>query len=325
MRSLRLADLQRLISQPDFQGWWIQFRAANEALASARAHHRLLVEGAATAGFRSELAQRAAIETLDMAREREDAAAALHSEATDAENAAFQLVSQYEDLRIHVSELWYRLGALEKSLEERRADAARQGAGKKAEEGLRAATRAHQARQEEYERLGARKQDLWERVEATWALQAETSLRVAEQRMRGKRLRSEAEGQLEVTERLKGEAERARAEADRASGQISALRVQVSRHLADAALRFGCAAGEDFLYFRQRDQAGWSFCVALVENGDSYNLEVRPLAVYSVEQKRGVTFLEPARERAATAQEGDQRFEQYFLSGRKGRAPASGA
>jgi len=325
MRPVRLAELQGLISQPDFQDWWVHLRAASQALSSARARHRLTQEDAAMAGFRSELAQRGAVDTLDLAREREDAAAALHSEATDAENAAFQLVSQYEDLRIHVSELWYRLGALEKSLEERRADATRPGAGKKAEEGLRAASRAHQTCQEEYERLSARKQDLWERVEATWTLQAETSLRVAEQRMRGKRLRAEAEVQLEVAERLKAQAGRARAEAEKASGEISALRAQVSRHLADAALRFGCAAGEDFLYFRQRDQAGWSFCVALVDDGDSYNLEVRSLTIYSVDQKRGVTFLEPARERAGSGQEGDQRFEQYFLSGRKGRAPAIGA
>jgi hypothetical protein len=96
----------------------------------------------------------------------------------------------------------------------------------------------------------------------------------------------------------------------------------VARLLAEATTRFGCAAGEDFLYFRQKDQASWAFCLALVEDGESYNVEVRPLAIYSVEQKRGVTFLEPARERAASPDEGDKRFEEYFLSGRKGSRPA---
>jgi len=43
-----------------------------------------------------------------------------------------------------------------------------------------------------------------------------------------------------------------------------------------------------------------------------------------VEQKRGVTFLEPARERPASVDEGDKRFEEYFLQGRKGRASAVG-
>jgi hypothetical protein len=99
----------------------------------------------------------------------------------------------------------------------------------------------------------------------------------------------------------------------------------VARLLAEATTRFGCAAGEDFLYFRQKDHERWAFCLALVEDGESYNVEVHPLSIYSVEQKRGVTFLEPARERAASADEGDQRFEEYFLTGRKGRKAAVGA
>ena len=100
--------------------------------------------------------------------------------------------------------------------------------------------------------------------------------------------------------------------------------VIVERLLGEAATRFGCAAGEDFLYFRQKDHERWAYCLALVEDAESYNVEVHPLSIYSVEQKRGVTFLEPARERAASGDEGDKRFEEYFLQGRKGRASAVG-
>lgn len=325
MRSLRLAEVRGLLSQPDFQDWWAQLRAANDALEKARERHQAQLKEAALAELNSELEQQRAIDTLNLAGECEDAEATLGSEATGAENAAFLLVSQHEDLRIHVSEVWYRMGALEKSQEERQEAAQRPGAGKRAEEGLRTATRALQACQEEYQRLEARKRELWGRVEATWAKQAETALQMAEQKMRGKRLRAQAEAQFAVAEQRKAELERARAEAEKASNEVSAQKTRVARLLADAAQRFGCAAGDDFLYFRQRDHRGWSFCVALVEDGDSYNIEVRPLSVYSVEQKRGVTFLELARERAASADEGDKRFEEYFLSGRKGRAPAVGA
>src|SRR5262249_7800151 len=133
------------------------------------------------------------------------------------------------------------------------------------------------------------------------------------------------EVRFQEAEELKGSAERSRADSEKASNEVSALRTQVARLLHEATAHFGCAAGEDFLYFRQKDHSSWSFCVALVEDGDSYNVEVRPLSIYSVEQKRGVTFLEPALERAVSADEGDKRFEEYFLSGRKGRAPAVGA
>ncbi|HVE87346.1 MAG TPA: hypothetical protein VND93_31030 [Myxococcales bacterium] len=325
MRPVRLADLRGLVSQPDFQDWWGQLRAALESLAGAQARWQKALKDAALSELHAELAQKDAIDTLDRARDCDDVAATLSSEATDAENAAFQLVSQYEDVRIQVSEVWYRLGALEKSFDERQEATRKPGAGKRADEAVRTVARALQAAQLEYERLNTRKKEMWERVEATWVKQAETSLQMAEQRMRGKRVRTEAEARFQQAEQLKRDTGAARAEAEKASNEVSALRTQVARLLADAASRFECAAGEDFLYFRQKDHGSWAFCVSLVDDGDSYNLEVHPLGIYSVEQKRGVTFLEPARERAASADEGDRRFEEYFLSGRKGRAPAVGA
>lgn len=326
MRPVRLSEVRNLVSQPDFQDWWGQLRATMDELERAQGRWTQALRDAALSEFNAELAQKNAIDTLYKAGESEDQAATLSSESSDAENAAFQLVAQFEDLRIHVSESWYRLGALEKSVEERTAAAGQEGHGKRAEDALRTASRAHAAAQEEYDRLNARKQELWQRVEATWARQAEASLKVAEAKMRGKRVRSEAEARFQDAERLKAGAERSRLESERSSNEVSALRTQVARMLAEATTRFGCAAGEDFLYFRQKDQASWAYAVALVEDGDSYNVEVRPLAIYSVEQKRGVTFLEPVRgERPASMDEGDKRFEEYFLQGRRGRAPAVGA
>src|SRR4051812_8851517 len=323
MRPVRLVEVRNLVSQPDFQDWWEQLRSALDDLQEAQSRWQQSLKDTAVSEFNAELAQKNAIDTLYRAGECEDAAATLGSEAADAENAAFQLVSQYEDLRIHVSEAWYRLGALEKSVDERKEASAPPSAGKKAEEALRTAMRAQDAAQEEYERLAARKGEVWERVEATWGRQAEAALRMAEAKMRSKRIRAEAEDRFGDAERLKAQSERFRAESERASSEVSSLRTQVARLLSEATTRFGCAAGEDFLYFRQKDQASWAFCLALVEDGESYNVEVRPLAIYSVEQKRGVTFLEPARERGVSADEGDKRFEEYFLSGRKGRRPSA--
>jgi hypothetical protein len=325
MRPVRLSDLTSLVSQPEFQGWWSQLQAAHEALARSRERHHALLREAALTGFNAELAQKTAIDTLYRAGETEDAAATLNFEANEAENSAFQLVSQFEDLRIHVSDLWYRLGALEKSMEEKQEEASRPGAGRKAEESLRAVVRAHQACNEEYERLAERKRELWERVEALWGRQAETSLKMAELKVRGRRIRKDAEEGFQRAEKLKLETEKTRAAAEAASNEVSAARTTIDRLLHEATERFGCAAGEDFLYFRQKDNQRWAYCLALVNDTDSYNVEVKPLSVYSVEQKRGATFLEPARERPASTEEGDRRFEEYFLMGRKGRPPAMGA
>jgi hypothetical protein len=325
MRPVRLADVQSLISQPEFQDWWSQLTAAHQALRRAQDRHHELLRDAALSEFNAELSQKTAADTLYQEGEHEDAAATLNFEASDAENHAFQLLSQYEDLRIHASDLWYRLGALEKSLEEKREAAAAPGAGRKAEEALKAVMRAHQAGNEEYERLATRKKELWDRVESLWGRQAETSLKMSEHKMRAQRTRKRAERELERAEQLKRDTEKASAAAEAASNEVSAAKTAISRLLHEATLRFGCAAGEDFLYFRHKDHQRWAWCVALVDDPDGYNVEVKPLSVYSVEQKRGVTFLEPARERPASTEEGDRRFEEYFLKGRKGRAPAVGA
>src|SRR5438045_5494862 len=130
MRPVRLSEVRNLVSQTDFQDWWEQLRATLEDLALAQARWQQALKDAALSEFNAELAQKNAIDTLYRAGESEDAAATLNSEAADAENAAFQLVSQYEDLRIQVSEVWYRLGALEKSVDERTEAAAAHGTGK---------------------------------------------------------------------------------------------------------------------------------------------------------------------------------------------------
>src|SRR5262245_14413775 len=105
MRPVRLADLRTLVTQPDFQAWWEQYRLTAESLAGAQARWQQALRDAALSEFNAELAQKNAIDTLYRADESEDQAATLNSEATDAENAAFQLVSQYEDIRIQVSDV----------------------------------------------------------------------------------------------------------------------------------------------------------------------------------------------------------------------------
>jgi hypothetical protein len=89
--------------------------------------------------------------------------------------------------------------------------------------------------------------------------------------------------------------------------------------LERAAREFGCVHGDRFLYWRHRDDKRSAFAVPLVRDAEGYNVELQPLAAYTVGPLRGVAFLEPAREGLApTVEEGDRRFEEYLLGPRKG-------
>src|SRR3954468_13745837 len=98
MRPVRLVEVRNLVSQPDFQDWWEQLRSTLDDLQSAQNRWQQSLKDTAVSEFNAELAQKNAIDTLYRACECKAAAASLSSEAADSENAAFQLVTQFEDL-----------------------------------------------------------------------------------------------------------------------------------------------------------------------------------------------------------------------------------
>src|SRR6185369_135828 len=104
--------------------------------------------------FRAELTQKNAIDTLYRAGEHEDTAANMLFEATELENKSFKGISDFEEQRVRASELWYRLGAAEKKLEEAREQ-------KRSESDLRSVERALKAVSDEYERENNRKTRAW--------------------------------------------------------------------------------------------------------------------------------------------------------------------
>jgi hypothetical protein len=317
MKPKRLAEIRELISEPDFQAWWDALQRARAELSAKEKAYDELLSQTTLMEFRAELTQKNAIDTLYRAGACEDAAANMVFEATELENRSFRAVADFEEQRYRASELWYRLGAAEKQLDEKREAHAQQKA-KKSEGELRAAERAHQLAAEEYEREMSRKNRLWDEVERIWARSAEVSLLVAEQKLRGKRVRRQAETLFAQAEERKQRSKELRAEADTASAAREAAEGRIHALLEEARERFGCAAGEEFLYFRQKDNQKLAFCIPLVEDGETYNVEVKPLSIYAVDRQRGVSFLEPARAESPSVEEGDRRFEEYFLRGRKG-------
>jgi hypothetical protein len=317
MKSKRLSEVVSLISQPDFQSWWAEFQKRRTELQVAQKRYEESLAEASLTEFKAELLQKSAIDTLYRSGESEDTAATLLFEGTELENRSYRAVSDFEEQRFYVSELWYRLGACEKALEERR-EAQPKMNGKKAEAELKAAEHAHRAAREDYDRETERRNQLWDEVERIWAKSAEVNLLVAEHRVRAKSIRKEAEALFALAEEEKRRSADLRAASEAASARCEAARSAVRTVLNRAQDEFGSAAGADFLYFRQQGSQKRVFCIALIEDHDNYNVELSALGVYLADRQRGVAFLEPSVGGQPSPQEGDKRFEDYFLRGRKG-------
>ncbi len=317
MKPKRLNEVLALLRQPEVQSWWAEVQKRRAELEAAQRQQAELLSEASLTEFRSELSQKTAIDTLYRAGELDDAAASMLFEAGDLENRSYRAVSDFEEQRFKVSEIWYRLGAAEKMLEECR-EAHAKSSSKKSESELLAAERAHRTSHDDYERETERRKQLWDEVERIWAKSAEVNLLVAEHRLRAKRVRKEAEALFAEAEdgKRRGAEMRARAEAasSRCQGAEAALRSTLDR----ARELLSCAVGNDFLYFLRKDSSRIALCISLIEDHDNYNLELSPLGVYRVDRQRGVAFLEPLAASAPSAEEGDRRFEEYFLRGRKG-------
>ncbi len=325
MKLKRLGEVRSLVAQPEFQQWWGQLLAGREEMAAAEERYDELLAQTTLMEFRAELTQKNAIDTLYRAGECDDAAANMLSEGTELENRSFRVISDFEEQRFRVSEIWYRLGASEKSLEEKREEHGRLKA-KKSETELKSAERLHQVAADEYERETGRKNRLWEEVERIWDRSAEVNLLVAEHRARGRRIRKEAEGMFALAEERKRRTRELRIEAEQSAAAVDSAKGKTRDLLDQARGLFGCASGEDFLYFRQKDNPKQAFCIPLLADAESYNVEVRPLSIFSVERQRGVSFLEPAHQNLPSSDdEGDKRFEAYFLGNRKGETRSTGA
>ncbi|MFT3838841.1 MAG: hypothetical protein QM723_17810 [Myxococcaceae bacterium] len=316
MKQKRLAELRTLTTSEDFSQWWKDLTDSRNGLADAEASYEELLGQSTLMEFRAELTQKNAIDTLYRAGEHEDSAANMLFESTDLENRSFKGVGDFEEQRIRASEAWYRLGAAEKQLDESK-DA------KRPADVISALERAARYCSDEYEKENARKARLWDEVERQWARSTEVSLLLSEQKALGKKVRRQAEEQFGLAEERKQKSKKLKVETENAAKSVEAAKARVSALMEQARERFGCAAGTDFLFFRNKDDQRLAWALSLVSDRDGYNIEVKSLALYQVDLKRGVGFLEPARQAPVSAEEGDRRFEEYFLKGRKGELRVS--
>ena len=325
MKTLSLSELRDLLQSAGFTAWWTDLSRAAAALREARARHEELAAQSELMDLRSELAQRAAIDTFSAAGEAEDGAARTSAEALALENRALELVGGYEEQRLRTSDLWYRLGGAERIIEERReavTASARdpERARAHAEAALKAAERQHELLKHEYAAGDVKRSKLWADVEATWAHSFERALVAAERSARERQVRRDAGRLFEEAEERRGRAKQLRSEAEAAGRAVAEAEASRRALLARAATELGCVAGDAFLYFGRRGDERTAFAVALADDPHGANLEVKALGIYTA-GRRGVAFLEPAREGPPPIdEEGAHRAGDAILGPRKGAA-----
>lgn len=326
MRAVPLRELREQLKAQHFLSWWAEYGAALEAEREARARAAQLGDQHRLAELDAEAGQRRAIDTFSAAGEAEEEAARIGSEAQAHEVRALEQVGRFEEQRFRTSDLWYRLGGAERQVELRREAAAATSSGPEAEKArvqvesaLRQSERQLQALRSDYAEEDRKRTKAWDEVEAAWERSFERSLLAAEHGSRSRRIIREAEHLFKEAEEKRVRARALHEQVEEAERAVAEA-VRRRTGLLDAAReRFGCVAGELFLYWRHPDDQRAAWAVALRDDPTSWNLPVRSLEAYTVNRSRGVAFLEPAREGLPlSVEQGDRRFEDYFLGPRRG-------
>jgi hypothetical protein len=149
------------------------------------------------------------------------------------------------------------------------------------------------------------------KVDAAGAGSFERSLIGAEHGLVARRFEREAARLFQEAEERRSRAKKLAAEAEQVARELREPEQRQTTLLAAARETLGCVPGTSFLYWRQGDDPRAALAVALADDRDGANIEVKALEIYTVRRQRGVAFLEPARddELRAPMNEGDGKRE----------------
>jgi len=318
----RLEELRDLIQSPEFQSWWTELQRARAEEDTSQEREDELRSQLALVEFRAEHTQREAIDALSLAGSADDDAARTAAESNMLENQAFVAVGEFEEQRYRASDAYYHQGAAERLVEQCQEEAQKPPSDTRAAHAVAQAREALARASATLDHEERRKAVAWARVEALWERSTAAGLLVAEQKVRAGRIRKRAERLFAEAEERKRRAGELRSQATAATAARKNAERRVNGLVDQARVRFDCSAGSDFLYFPQKDHPRHAFCLPLVEDRESYNVEVVALALYTVDHQRGISFLEPAGSGSApSVAEGDSRFEEFLLKDREGKAP----
>ena len=335
MKAKWLKEVRSLLASQEFKDWWRDYTKTQIEIDRTKEHLDELLTQGNLLDFRAELSQKKAIDRLYLSSGYDDQAAKLLAEASEMENRSYEAVANFEEKRVYVSDLWFKVGALEHRIEEIKSGLEEHNAKlavtkdrntvlniksdiKALESELKKLDKEYGKHSEEYEKEAQKKSRLWEEVETVWIRSLEYNLKVAENTIKAKKVKAESQRFFSESEEAKKRAAEVKSKIEDASRAVVDMDKKLDDLLAFARDRFECIAEEDFLYWLQRENNRMVFCIPLVTDMDNYNIEIKALGVYQIDRQQGVKFIEPAvAEPKAQVQE-DRRIDDFFLVGRKG-------
>ncbi|MFW6369203.1 MAG: hypothetical protein ACOC0J_01320, partial [Myxococcota bacterium] len=175
------------------------------------------------------------------------------------------------------------------------------------------------AAHELYEKESARKKRLWGEVEKLWSAALEKGLNAKEQEARNSAEKRKAERLLRSSDQDQVEVERLRGQMAELEEKLSGLRDRIRHCRADAAELFGAIVGEDFIYWPCSAPEKHVWCLSLVADSETYNIEVLPGTVYRARADEGAGHLEPLGSEVEGLH-GEDRIEAWFRHGKIGPA-----
>ncbi|MCX7945295.1 MAG: hypothetical protein N2746_12375 [Deltaproteobacteria bacterium] len=336
MKAKYLKEIKNLLESPAFKEWWAKYSEKQKEILNITSEIDTIMAEENNHRFNANLVQKRALDKIEESTQMDALAAKWMAEASDMDNKSYEAVARFESKRVEVSELWFKVGAIDHELENVKAEintlrerlsvaSDRQEvinlrtALKNKEQALESLNKEFARVSELYEREAAKKKKLWEEVEMIWGISIEYNLKVAEAQAKSKRFKKEAEKLLKESNYYIRKANEKQSQLE----QLNSEREKDIRYIGEllrlAREKFECIAEDEFLYWQQKENAQLIYCVPLITDLDNYNIEIRALNIYQVDRSKGVSFIEPlVVDRKRISDEEDTRIDDFFLKGRKG-------
>lgn len=333
---INLKEIKNLIDSPIFKEWWTKYNEKKREILNINEEIDKIMAEENNHKFNANLVQKKALDRIEESSQMEALAAKWLAEASDMDNKSYEAVARFESKRVEVSELWFKVGALDHELETIKAEIntlrERLAAAsdrqevinlrttlKNKEQALESLSKEFTKISELYEREAAKKKKLWEEVEMIWSITTEYNLKAAEAQAKAKRLKRDAERLLKESNYFTRKALEKQSEQENLISQREKDIEYIEELLRLAREKFECIAEDEFLYWPQKENPQMIYCVPLITDLENYNIEIRALNIYQVDKTKGVSFIEPvAEDRKRIKDEEDTRIDDFFLKGRKG-------
>lgn len=332
MKAKRIREIRDILESSAFQNWFQRYSDVQTAIRQTQERRQELLADANMVRFRADSTQRRADDKLFQAGEFENRSVEAEAEFAQIENDSFETLSAFEVQRQATTQSWMETSAAEKVLEDERQRSAdlraKLGASSSGElaEGdaetlksldkrIEVLAREAQRAREKLEQEAARRDALWENVQAAWSQSFRANMARTEYLYRARRMRREAEQGFAFAEKEKQRADALEQQADASAEKLVELRQQFQDIVSEAEAQFGCALIEEFLYWARSDDVDAAICVPLIEDREHLNIQIAPLHLYQADRKQGLDFLEPVPDEVDSGEE-DPRLEAFFREGR---------